>query len=127
MNEFISINRINKSSIPGKGFMPGPSKNGGFVKVPYYKDSVWYGTEEPTPSPPEPRPYTMLEAPGINNGTLWLQNVPLGYPFRKIEYDEGTTFIRRKDAREPVNKESDSTFMLAFIGLAIVTFIVYKL
>lgn len=106
--------------------MPGPSQNGGFVKVPYYKDSVWYASEEPKPEDPEPRPYKMLEAPGINNGTLWLQNVPLGYPFRKIEYDEGSTFIRRRDV--PIVKEkSDSTFMIALVGLFIASLIVYKL
>lgn len=127
-DDFVSVNHIIKAAIPGKGFMPGPTQNGGFVKYPF-KSERWFKTEEPSfPPGPQERPYKMLEAPGINNKTLWAQNVPLGYPFPKIEYDEGITFIRRDRSRNmsKTSEPVDMTFLSALVGLGIIAFITLK-
>jgi len=125
--EFVQMNRINKSAMFGPSFAPGVTKDGGMFK---YRIKDWYKPVEPAPARTDSWSRNQIEAepPGILNKTLWPDNVPLGYPFRKMEFDEGVTYIKKGSASSsaPGVSQSDKTFLSVLAGIAFIAFIVSR-
>lgn len=122
----VQMNRIIKASLPGPAFAPGVTKDGGMFK---YKIKDWYKIEE-IPEPDDDqwaRRQNNIEPPSFINKTLWPDNVPLGYPFRKIEYDEGVTMARKPQSFSIMGTNVDSNFVTMMIGFVVVLFIVSKI
>jgi len=125
--EFVQLNRINKSAMFGPAFAPGITKDGGMFK---YRLKDWYKPVEPAPARTDSWSRNQIEAepPGILNNTLWPDNVPLGYPFRKMEFDEGVTYIKKgsESASGAGVSQSDKTFISVLAGIAFIAFIVSR-
>jgi hypothetical protein len=126
--EFVQLNRINKFTLPGPSFAPGVTKDGGMFK---YRVKDWYKYED-TPEPEDnwSRRQVNIEPPSFINKTLWPQNVPAYYPYRKIEYDEGVTLA----LKEKTNTNSfiygqgskDVTFWAVIGGFVLIALIISK-
>jgi len=91
--------------------------------------SDWRTVDEPRfPPAPEPkdeqaRSGLELEPPNIMAQTLWPDNVPFGYPFRRMEFDEGVTYVKTGRAGKAVQgilDGPDSTLWAVLAGIAII-------
>jgi hypothetical protein len=122
------VNRIIEAAIPGPSFAPGVTKDGGM----FTRFSDWQEIEEPQfPSADEPKdqqPRSQLELmpPNIMAQTLWVNNVPEMYPFRKYELDEGVTYVRngKKGLDIPLIGSIDDTFPTVLIAIAVIALII---
>lgn len=122
------VNRIIEAAIPGPSFAPGVTKDGGM----FSRFSDWQEIEEPQfPSADEPKdqqPRSQLELmpPNIMAQTLWVNNVPEMYPFRKYEFDEGVTYVRngKKGLDIPLVGSIDDTFPTVLIAIAVIALII---
>ena len=125
--EFVQMNRINKSAMFGPSFAPGVTNDGGMFK---YRIKDWYKPVEPAPARTDSwsRNQIETEPPGILNKTLWPNNVPMGYPFRKMEFDKDVTYIK-KGPSAPASmgvSDSDKTFLSVLAGIAFIAFVVSR-
>jgi|688.fasta_scaffold31676_9 hypothetical protein len=122
------VNRIIEAAIPGPSFAPGVTKDGGM----FSRFSDWQEIEEPQfPSADEPKdqqPRSQLELmpPNIMAQTLWVDNVPEMYPFRKYEFDEGVTYVRngKKGLDIPLMDSIDDTFPTVLIAIVVIALII---
>ena len=122
------VNRIIEAAIPGPSFAPGVTKDGGM----FTRFSDGEEIEEPQfPTPDEPKdqqPRSELELmpPNIMAQTLWVDNVPEMYPFRKYDLDEGVTYVRngKKGLDIPVVGSIDDTFPTVMIAIAVIALII---
>jgi len=122
------VNRIIEAAIPGPSFAPGVTNDGGM----FSRFSDWQEIEEPQfPSADEPKdqqPRSQLELmpPNMMAQTLWPDNVPFMYPFRKYEFDEGVTYVRNgtKGLDIPLVGSIDDTFPTVLIAIAVIALII---
>jgi hypothetical protein len=122
------VNRIIEAAIPGPSFAPGVTKDGGM----FTRFSDWQEIEEPEfpsadePKDQQPRSHLELMPPNIMAQTLWVNNVPEMYPFRKYELDEGVTYVRngKKGLDIPLVGSIDDTFPTVLIAIAVIALII---
>jgi hypothetical protein len=122
------VNRIIEAAIPGPSFAPGVTKDGGM----FTRFSDWQEIEEPQfpsadePKDQQPRSHLELTPPNIMAQTLWVDNVPEMYPFRKYELDEGVTYVRngKKGLDIPLVGSIDDTFPTVLIAIAVIALII---
>lgn len=122
------VNRIIEAAIPGPSFAPGVTKDGGM----FTRFSDWQEIEEPEfpsadePKDQQPRSHLELMPPNIMAQTLWVNNVPEMYPFRKYELDEGVTYVRngKKGLDIPLVGSIDDTFPTVMIAIAVIALII---
>ena len=122
------VNRIIEAAIPGPSFAPGVTKDGGM----FTRFSDWQEIEEPQfpipdePKDQQPRSHLELTPPNIMAQTLWVDNVPEMYPFRKYELDEGVTYVRNgtKGLDIPLVGSVDDTFPTVLIAIAVIALII---
>ena len=122
------VNRIIEAAIPGPSFAPGVTKDGGM----FTRFSDWQEIEEPQfpsadePKDQQPRSHLELTPPNIMAQTLWVNNVPEMYPFRKYELDEGVTYVRngKKGLDIPLIGSIDDTFPTVLIAIAVIALII---
>lgn len=122
------VNRIIEAAIPGPSFAPGVTKDGGM----FTRFSDWQEIEEPQfpisdePKDQQPRSHLELTPPNIMAQTLWVDNVPEMYPFRKYELDEGVTYVRngKKGLDIPLVGSVDDTFPTVLIAIAVIALII---
>lgn len=126
------VNHIIRAAIPGPGFAPGVTKDGGMFKT-WFSD--WRTVDEPRfppapePKDDQPRSGLELEPPNIMAQTLWPDNVPFGYPFRRMEFDEGVTYVKtgRENGMMRIGEmDRDQTFWAVLAGIAIIAFVISK-
>lgn len=124
------VNHIIRAAIPGPGFAPGVTKDGGMFKT-WFSD--WRTVDEPRfppapePKDEQPRSELELEPPNIMAQTLWPNNVPFGYPFRRMEFDEGVTYVKTGRVGKAVQglmDGPDSTLWAVLAGIAIIAFVI---
>jgi hypothetical protein len=122
------VNRIIEAAIPGPSFAPGVTKDGGM----FTRFSDWQEIEEPQfpsadePKDQQPRSHLELTPPNIMAQTLWVNNVPEMYPFRKYELDEGVTYVTngKKGLDIPLIGSVDDTFPTVLIAIAVIALII---
>jgi len=123
------VNRIIEAAIPGPSFAPGVTTNGGM----FSRFSDWEEVEEPQfPPADDPKDYQPqyvrdITPPNILAQTLWVDNVPEMYPFRKYEFDEGVTYVRngKKGLDIPlVGSVNDANFNTVLIAIAVIALII---
>jgi hypothetical protein len=122
------VNRIIEAAIPGPYFAPGVTKDGGM----FSRFSDWQEIEEPQfpsadePKDQQPRSQLELTPPNIMAQTLWVDNVPEMYPFRKYEFDEGVTYVRngKKGLDIPFVGSDDDTFPTVLIAIAVIAMLI---
>ena len=121
MEDFIQINRINPQAMPGAGFAPGVTYNGGGLVAPI---GGWTTpVEEKFPADPEP----MSDRPDFNYhpmevnyaGHMWnfTQSrgaVPLKsrWPRRRMQFDKGITVIEGSTVEGSSMMRSDNIILL---------------
>ena len=126
--EFVQMNRINKSAIFGPAFAPGVTRDGGMFK---YRIKNWYKPVEPAPARTDiwSRSQMNIDPPGILANSTESHSVPLGYPFRKMEFDEGVTYVTKSAMGTgkvyPIN-QADKTFMSVLAGIALIAFVISR-
>jgi hypothetical protein len=128
MEDFIQINRINPQALPGPGFSPGVTYDGGGLVAPV---GGWTTPEEERfPADPEPRserpdfnyhPMEVNYAGNMWNFTRERGPVPLKsrWPRRRMQFDKGITVIEAPGQTGPSMFRSDNIIIFAALVAAI--------
>ena len=121
--EQIQLNRIITAAIPGPAFAPGVTRDGGMFK---YRIKDWYQpVDRSEPEDDWSRRQVNIEPPSFINKTLWAQNVPAVYPFRKMEFDEGVTFVKKgTDSIVILGAQVDKTFVGVMVALLVIAVLI---
>ncbi|NBS68330.1 hypothetical protein EBT31_05365 [bacterium] len=126
------VNHIIRAAIPGPGFAPGVTKDGGMFKT-WFSD--WRNVPEPRfppadePEDQQPRSELELQPPNMMAQTLWPHNVPFGYPFRRMQFDEGVTYVKTggmNTLMQLAESERDQTFWAVLAGIVIIALIIAR-